>query len=499
VTSRPSDEEVAALIRESFREAPTRTELAWLLDDLAPFVRRYVVMSAEQADAIALWIVHTELVDAFDVTAYLAVTSPEKRSGKTTLLEALELLLRTPLPTANISDAALFRAVRELSPTLLFDEVDAIFGPKTRDREDLRGMLNAGYRRGAVVYRMGGPKMTTLGPFPVFGAKAFAGIGDCLPDTITDRSIVIRLKRRARSETVERFRRRSVTPEAATLRDRIVAWAPSEKDALSQARPALPDELDDRAQDVWEPLLAIADLAGGTWPARARRAALALSGAEQREDESLGVRVLADVYRVFENRGADRLATSALLDELHGDEEGPWASYGRAQKPLKAAQLGRLLRPFGIHSRTLRYDDGTQSKGYLRESFESEWERYVTPVSRSEPSQRPNPHGYAENDHSEPSQWDGVENAANPHEYSDGTAGRFESAESRHSDESAASEGNAEPSKHGHRDEAGQTAEQPGQGEECIRCGSSFAPNADGASLLRCRDCERHVPSVWRG
>src|SRR4051794_7858052 len=177
-----------------------------LLDDLVTFVRRFVVLSGAQADAVALWTLHTHAFDAADVTPYLAITSAEKRSGKTRLLEVLELLVRAPLPTSNISDAALFRAIAELSPTLLFDEVDAIFGPKARDREDLRGMLNAGYRRGAVARRMGGPKMTTLEAFPVFCAKAFAGIGE-LPDTLRDRSIRLRLERRTREETIERFRR----------------------------------------------------------------------------------------------------------------------------------------------------------------------------------------------------------------------------------------------------------------------------------------------------
>lgn len=193
------------------------------------------------------------------------MTSAEKRSGKTRLLEVLELLVREPLPTANISDAALFRAIADLQPTLLLDEVDAIFGPKARDREDLRGLLNAGYRRGAVARRMGGPRMTTLEAFPVFCAKVFAAIGD-LPDTIADRAIRIRLERRVREENVERFRRREAQELAEPLHQWLSSWAQHHIDQLSEARPDLPDELDDRAQDGWEPLLAIADLAGGTGP-----------------------------------------------------------------------------------------------------------------------------------------------------------------------------------------------------------------------------------------
>jgi Protein of unknown function (DUF3631) len=236
------------------------TPASVLLDDLRAFVRRFVVLTEAQADAITLWIAHTHVFDVFGITPYLAVTSAEKRSGKTRLLEVLELLIREALPTANISDAALFRVIDKRQPTLLVDEVDALFSNKS-PREELRGILNAGYRRGAVVHRMGGSNNTSLHTFSVYCPKAFAGIGNCLPDTIADRSIPISLKRRTRAESVERFRLRDVEGEGHALRDRLTDWLEPQRDHLHASRPTLPDELDDRAQDVWEPLLAIADLA----------------------------------------------------------------------------------------------------------------------------------------------------------------------------------------------------------------------------------------------
>ena len=245
---------------------------AFLLEEVRTFIRRFVVLDDHQADAVALWVAHTYVYLAFGITPYLAITSAEKRSGKTRLLEVLELLVRLALATANISDAALFRIIGAKEPALLMDEVDAIF--KSREREELRGLLNAGYRRGAVAHRMGGANNRELQTFPVFCPKAFAGIGDCLPDTITDRSIPIRLKRRTRAEQVERFRLRDVEPEGQSLRDRLADWLEPQDDHIAASRPALPDELDDRAQDCWEPLLAIADLAGGDWPDRARAAAI---------------------------------------------------------------------------------------------------------------------------------------------------------------------------------------------------------------------------------
>lgn len=351
------------------------SETANLLDALEVFVRRFVVLSDAQSTAIAIWIVHTHAFEAAETTPYLAVTSGMKRSGKTRSLEVLELLVREPLPTANISDAALFRAIGEKGPTLLMDEIDAVFGPKARDREDLRGMLNAGYRRGVVVYRMGGAKMNVLEPFPVFCAKAFAGIG-ALPDTIADRAITIRLERRTREEPVERFRRREADEAAEPVHQWAVSWADQHVPILAESRPDLPDELDDRAQDIWEPLLAIADLAGDVWPERARTAALELCGPEARQDEddSLAALLLQDLYDIFTTNGAQRLRTSDLIEELVQIEESPWGDWHG--KPITAHGLSRLLRPFRIKTMAVKAE-GRTVRGYKAEQFAQAFHRVL--------------------------------------------------------------------------------------------------------------------------
>ncbi len=356
-----------------------------VLEDVRIFIRRFVVLDDHQADAAALWAAHTHVHDAFGVTPYFAITSAEKRSGKTRKLEALELLVREPLSTANISDAALFRVIDAKAPTLLLDEVDAIF--KSREREELRGLLNAGYRRGAVVHRMGGANNRSLETFAVFCPKAFAGIGNCLPDTITDRSIPIRLKRRTRDEHIERFRLRDVEPEGHVLRDRLADWLEPQHDHIAAQRPELPDELEDRAQDVWEPLLAIADLAGGDWPERARRAAVALSTGDEREDDSLTVVLLRDVYAYFTSNGHDRVRTADLLAYLHAIEDSPWGDwYG---KTLSAHGLSRLLRPYRIKTMPVRVE-GETVRGYKAEQFADAFARAlgVTGVTSQSASQK---------------------------------------------------------------------------------------------------------------
>jgi hypothetical protein len=357
-----------------------------MLDDAVAFVRRFVMLSNDQAAAVALWIFHTHAFKAADTTPYLSVTSAEKRSGKTRLLEVLELLVRQPLPSVNTSDAALFRAIEKLGPTVIFDEVDAIFGPKARDREDLRGMLNAGYRRGAVARRMGGANNTQLESFTVFCGKVFAGIGE-LPDTIRDRAIRIRLQRRTRDEQIERFRRRDAEHDAEPIRISLASLAEYHIDGLSDARPELPDELDDRAQDVWEPLLAIADLAGGDWPSRARKAAVALSTGAEREDDSLGARLLKDIHAVFSAKGMQRYRTADLIAELAEIEESPWGDwYG---KTVSAQALSKLLKPYRIQTMPV-WVDGQTVRGYKAEQFTEAWLRVLGVRSGSSIGAAPN-------------------------------------------------------------------------------------------------------------
>lgn len=349
-------------------------DVARTLDDLVAYNRRYVVLNERQLVAVALWEFHTYVVHLADSTAYLSITSALPRSGKTRLLEVMELLVHQPMPTANISDAALFRAIAKLKPTLLFDEIDSVFGDKARDREDLRGMINAGYRRGALCYRMGGANNRVLEAFDVFCAKAFAGIGE-LPQTIRDRSIRIRLERRIQGEEpVERFRRRDAEPDAHTIQQSIVNLAEHHAGRLFDARPKLPDKLDDRAQDIWEPLLAIAELAGDDWAKKARKAAVALSGDAEREDDSNSVQLLRDLHTVFSSNGAERYRTADLIDQLAQIEESPWGDwYG---KPISSQKLSSLLRPYRIRTMPVWVDEKTV-KGYKAEQFDEVWLRVL--------------------------------------------------------------------------------------------------------------------------
>jgi Protein of unknown function (DUF3631) len=351
-----------------------------LVSNLKTFIRRYVVMTDQQLTVVALWVIHTHCIWAFEQTPYLSVTSPEKQCGKSRLLEVLELLVREPWSAIGPSEAVMFRNIHFKTPTLLLDEVDTLFNPKTADRyEGHRAILNAGHRKGSRVPRCVGPKQE-IQEFRVFCPKVLAGIGN-LPETVADRAIPIRLKRRTRSEAVEKFKRREAKSDAEALRTRVVSWADHHAESFGAARPEIPDELSDRAQEGCECLVAIADATG---VGKAARSALVELLTDERLDdrESMRLRLLRDLQCVFEARDAEHgyrvssISTETLLKLLHAMAESPWASYyGRG---LDARDLASLLSHYNIGPTTLRFKDGKSRKGYKRDDLHDVFDRYLS-------------------------------------------------------------------------------------------------------------------------
>jgi hypothetical protein len=431
---------------------------AALLGEIAALLRRFVVLSGAQARIVALWTVHTHVIDAADATPYLAITSAEKRSGKTRLLEVLELLVARPWFTGRTTAAVLPRKIDADSPTLLLDETDAAFGGDKDYAEALRGALNTGHRRGGrTTVCVGQGANIGFKDFSTFGPKAIAGIGK-LPDTVADRAIPIRLERRAPHERVDRFRRREAAPQAEQLRCRLAALADVAVELLPDVRPDLPDELNDRAWDGVEPLLAIAELAGGDWPIAARAACVELYGGRQVDDDSTGVQLLADIREVFGHE--DRLSTTVLLARLNDLDESPWCEW--FGKPLASRGLARLLKPYDIRSRNIKFDE-RRPKGFLREQFDPAWVRYLPPQTATplHPPRR------AENGDSQ-------------------TATDYPSVADRHPRNPAPEAGSSAVA---HR-------EPDPKGAGVPRC-SCFLP-ADVMADGRCGRCWGTVPSEWR-
>lgn len=358
-----------------------------LLEQVVDTLDRYVILPGEhERDVLALFAAHTWAIPGAHATPYMLVVSPEKRSGKSRLLQVLELVVARPWGVIGASEAAMFRKIAKDKPTLLLDEIDAIFGSNSERTEPLRAILNAGNRPGATVARCVGENKE-VEDFPIFCAKVLAGIdsGHRIPDTIRDRAVTISMQRKTGAEPVERFRYRDANAEAQPIRDGFERWAVGALDLLLAANPDLPHELDDRAAEAWEPLLAIADMAGGEWPERARAAAKALSGADDRDETTTGALLLGALRIAFAD--VDRMATTALLDVINADDDLPFGGW-RDGKGLDGRRLAKLLKPYGIRPRTIRFGEHTE-KGYLAESLVEAWERWLPTCT--EPSQASHP------------------------------------------------------------------------------------------------------------
>jgi hypothetical protein len=326
--------------------------------------------------AAALWVAHTYLIESFDSTPRLALLSPEPGSGKTRALEVIGSMVRHPMHAVNCTPAALFRSVSDLEhrPTILFDEIDTIFGPKAKDNEEIRGFLNAGNRRSGVAYRcVGLGSVQRVVEFPAFAAVAVAGLHD-VPDTIASRSIMVRMRRRGPGEVVEPYRLRHHEPQGLTIGEALAEALTSVELADD---PLMPEGVVDRPADVWEPLLAIAQGVSERWAGRSAAACSFFVAQAQRSEPSLSVMLLADLRAVFDAaRYPDSLPTAAVLDGLLSIEESPWRSL--RGKPLDPASLARRLRGYEIRSTNIRIG-ASVVKGYKLADLRDAWARYLPP------------------------------------------------------------------------------------------------------------------------
>jgi hypothetical protein len=359
-----------------------------LLESIIKVFNRYIVLPKHASEALALWILHDWTFDAVDISPFVVVMSPTKRCGKTSVLILLYWLTRRSELAGNISAAAIFRYIEDQQPTLIIDEADSFLAAN----DEMRGILNSGHTRAAAhvirTVEIGGQHKAQR--FSTWAPKVIASIG-ALAGTLEDRAIVVRMQRKPKGAKVQRLQRRDCA-EFEKLRQQALRWATDNLEGLRSAAPALPDALNDRAADNWEPLLAIAELGGKAWTQRARTAALALSGDEATADDEHGVELLRDIRTAFDANNPDAIFTKTLIDKLTADEERPWASYSRTGKSISGRQIAKLLVPFGIISGTVRIGEWT-AKGYKRADFEAIWGVYFPSPSQEPafyPSQRHN-------------------------------------------------------------------------------------------------------------
>jgi Protein of unknown function (DUF3631) len=348
-----------------------------VLNDIYDFLGRFIVYPSDETRvAHTLWIAHAHLIDEWYITPRLLFLSPTRETGKTRAMQVTNLLVPNGILTVNATAPYIFRRLAEQEkglPTLMYDEIDTIFSIRgKKDTEELRGLLNSGYKKGATIGRCVGEKHETQ-DFPVYCAVALAGIDELDGfDTVKSRSIIIEMKRRKPDEVIERYRDRDIDPEGIRLRERLAEFSTSLA-GIGDDRPKMPSGMSDRQEEIWEPLLAIADRAGGNWLERARVAAVALVAPTGKARGDLGTLLLSDLRTVFEGR--DKFHTNSIINVLNNIEESPWSGIDN-NKPINARLLADMLRPYKITPRDIRIG-GTVLKGYYKDDFTDAFDRYL--------------------------------------------------------------------------------------------------------------------------
>jgi hypothetical protein len=343
-------------------------------------------VSDEQAVIMAAWVLHTYVFDAAETTPYCHITAPERACGKSRLMETLEAISAAPVRSGGMTAAALVRTIEAKRPTIFLDEMDASLNGDKEYAEAIRGILNEGFRKGGIFYKCVGKDFELKG-FSVYCPKCFAGIGQ-LPDTVSSRSIVIEMRRKLPGEDVEPFRQKAVKSAAAPIKKALEVWAARGAAGLLETiTPASLAFLSDRQNDIAEPLLCIAQLAGNGWLQRLTDALQTVFKTASVEDGSIGVTLLADIRIVFDERESDTVPSAVLAERLCKIEGRLWAEWSHG-KGLSANNLARQLNKYSIHPQTIRVGDDTP-KGYRRVDFEDLWSRYcpLPPIRTATPPQ----------------------------------------------------------------------------------------------------------------
>jgi hypothetical protein len=338
-------------------------------------IKRYIRMSDPEADVCALWVLLSWAIDKFSKAPRLAITSPTKGCGKTTLLTLLSKLCRKPLRSGSTTPSVLFRVIEILHPTFLLDESEKFL----EIGSEFHALLNQGHARGDFALRNVGdshePRM-----FDTFCLAAFARNGR-IPDDLEQRSIIIELQRRLADESLDVLRD-DRADDLHNLARMCARWSDDYLDDVSGIEPDM-GGLINRTADNWRPLFTIADLIGLDWPARIREAADVLIGTEPDSDDSV---LLADIKIAFEAKDTDRLSSEEICEALIAAEGRPWAEYGKSGKPISKNQLAKRLKRFKIVPDTIRIGDKT-AKGYYRRQFQEVWDRYLSSTAQESPSE----------------------------------------------------------------------------------------------------------------
>lgn len=361
------------------------TDRGGVIEEMEAFITDYIVLPEFTPTVIAAWIAAAWLCSVWDRFPHLSIYSPEKRCGKTRLLDVLTLITPNALSVSSISPAALYRVIgrSKQRPTIILDEAQFLSRAKSEAGETIRELLNAGIEKDAKVIRCGGKKMDEVLEFPTYSPKIFAQIGE--PEGVLgDRSLLIEMRRKTDSDSVQRLRMREVRPRATAIRERLRQWAADNEEFADIIYPHIKplDIENDRMIDLLMPLqvvLYLDDRRDGL--ATLSAYALSLEERDKRqESQSWGVRLLTACREIFD--GESFIPTATLIEQLIARDEEPWHRWNRGDG-MNPESLAKLLRPYGI---TPQHNRTRTQRGYFASNFEEAWGRYLPSLPLESPS-----------------------------------------------------------------------------------------------------------------
>ncbi|MEI8054863.1 MAG: DUF3631 domain-containing protein [bacterium] len=347
-------------------------EVASKIQDL---IKKHIILSEHQTTILTLWVFGSYCINAFGIFPKLLITSPDKRCGKTTVLSVLRSIVNKALVASNVTPSAMFRSIELWLPTLLIDEGDTFIN---NDNEDLRGIINSGHTRDtAYVLRTEGDSSNRRPKqFSTWTPMAIAMIKNP-PDTILDRSLVIKLRRKLASERVTKWSLDNFS-KLTSLRQQLRRWSDDNLELLKNCIPNMPSNDNDRASDNWLPLFSIASLISAKWRIRLEEAFKSSNGNNDEDNENISTLLLIDIKKIFAEINTDKIHSSDLVAKLIGLEDRPWSEY-RHGKQITTNTLARLLSSFGIKPKQVYIAQNKQ--GYYLSDFDDTFSRYIPVVT----------------------------------------------------------------------------------------------------------------------
>lgn len=355
------------------RRVPRKAKLNDIVDDVRDFLTTYIVVPKRSSIVVASWIVSAWMMESWDRFPHLAVTSPEKRCGKTRFLQIVELLVPNAVNTPSISSAGIYRLIEDRRPTLLLDEAQSLTRRNTESSEAIREIFCAGIDSDSKVLRCGGEDHSVQ-EFSIYCPKVVALIGN-LDNVLADRCIPIGMSRKSSGDAVERYRSRVVKPLGMELATRIKSWASNNEAKVRDYYDTLEpfDIENDRLAELLLPLQAVVSIASPHCLDELLSFARDIEERERQSEMSTeGVVLLTAIREIFDDTTTDTfLPSNNLIQLLKKRDEEPWSR-------MTAERLANLLRPYQIRSRRNRKQT---HRGYYCFDFKSAWKCYLPPLS----------------------------------------------------------------------------------------------------------------------